>query len=124
MARFSGWTESAALDVKVKRQAKPNKYRNDRIRVDGSWFDSKAEARHYGLLKLAQDAGFLKFERQVPYRLEVNGKLIATYRADFVVTWKDGKTEVQDVKGVKTKEYKLKKKLMLACHGIEIVEIT
>lgn len=124
MARFDWWTESAALDVKVKRQPKPNKYRNDRVRVDGIWFDSKAEARHYGYLKLARDAGFLTFERQVPYRLEVNGKLIATYRADFVVTWKDGRVEVQDVKGVKTKEYLLKKKLMLACHGIEIKEIT
>lgn len=126
MSRFNGWTSAAALDVKINqqaRQAKASKYRNRKIQVDGMMFDSKAEARHYGYLKLARDAGHLEFERQVAYRLEINGKLICTYKADFVVKFKDGRVEVQDVKGVRTKEYLLKKKLMSALYGIEIREI-
>lgn len=128
--RFDGWTAAAALDLKIAKQPKPNKYRNERVSVDGIVFDSKAEAAHYGRLKLARDAGHLTFERQVPYQFEVeysaNGRTVKKkmrYVADFVVTWKGGRVEVQDVKGVLTKEYKLKKKLMLALYGIEIREI-
>ena len=130
MSRFSGWDAAAALDLKIKRQPKPAKYRNERVQVDGIMFDSKAEAAHYGRLKLARDAGHLEFERQVPFHFEVeysaNGrtqKKKMRYVADFVVTWKGGKVEVQDVKGVQTREYKLKKKLMSALYGIEIREI-
>lgn len=131
MSRFNGWTSAAALDVKTKQQPKLPKYRNDRVQVDGMWFDSKAEARHYATLKIARDAGLLDFERQVPYEFEVvysaNGREVRKkmkYIADFVVAWKDGRVEVQDVKGFRTNEYRLKKKLMSACFGIEIREIT
>lgn len=130
MSNFKNWTtanleaaQRARLSARMDKQAKASKYRNTRVVVDGITFDSKAEARHYGFLKIARESGHLKFEMQVPYRFEVNGKLIATYRADFVVTWKDGRVEVQDVKGVRTKEYILKKKLMSALYGIEIREI-
>lgn len=128
--RFEGWTAAAALDLKTARQPKLSKYRNDRVQVDGIWFDSKAEAQHYRRLKLAQEAGHLTFERQVPFHFEVaylaNGRTVKKkmrYVADFVVKWRDGRREVQDVKGVLTKEYKLKKKLMSALYGIEIREI-
>lgn len=124
--------ERAQTAARLDRKAKQNKYRNNPVTVDGIRFDSKAEATHYGRLKLARDAGHLTFERQVPYKFEViyrieNGQQVTKkmeYRADFVVTWKDGRVEVQDVKGVRTKEYNLKKKLMLALYGIEIREIS
>ncbi len=45
-----------------------------------------------------------------------------SYYADFVYI-KDGKTVVEDTKGVRTKEYRIKRKLMLHVHGISIVEI-
>lgn len=138
MANFKNWTSEnygaamrAKLSARLDAKAKASKYRNTKIEVDGILFDSKAEARHYGFLKIARDAGHLTFERQVPYRFEVvyraeSGKAITKrmeYRADFVVTWNDGRVEVQDVKGVQTKEYKQKKKLMSALYGIEIREI-
>ena len=127
MARF----EKHAYDLKQKQAARPSKYRNQRIEVDGMMFDSKGEAAHYGRLKLAKQAGaVLDFERQVPFVFEVtyraNGREVVRkmkYIADFVVTFKDGRKEVQDFKGHKTREYKQKKKLMLELYGIEIREI-
>lgn len=133
-SRFKNWTQSALdaadrrrLSDRLDKQAKvkrPSKYRNEPVVVDGMRFDSKLEAQHYGRLKLAQSVGALKFERQVNFDLTVNGVKVATYRADFVVTFaQDGRTEVQDCKGMLTPEYRLKKKLMLACHGIQIREV-
>jgi hypothetical protein len=48
---------------------------------------------------------------------------IARYRADFSWTNDRGEKVVQDVKGVKTASYRMKRALMLAAHGIEIQEI-
>jgi hypothetical protein len=65
---------------------------------------------------------------QVPYKLEVNGSLICKYIADFVYEerQRDGswREHVEDVKGFKTPEYKLKAKLMKAVHGIIVRETT
>lgn len=94
------------------------------MQVDGIWFDSKKEARHYSGLCLLKKAGIIsRIEIQVRYRLEVCGEKIADYVADFVVTFPDSRIEVQDVKGVRTPVYKLKKRLMKAIHKIEIKEI-
>lgn len=131
MGRFDGWTEESALDLKMKKQAKHGKYRNQKVEVDGICFDSKGEARHYALLKTARDAGALTFERQVPFKFKVtyrgeNGKEAKRkmeYRADFVVKFTDGRIEVQDFKGAKTREYLQKKRLMRDVYGVEIREI-
>lgn len=131
MTRFPGWTSANALDLKMKKQAKAAKYRNEKIEVDGMVFDSKGEARHYALLKMARDAGKLKFERQVPFCFEVtykgdNGKEAKRkmrYTADFVVAFDDGRVEVQDFKGAKTREYLQKKRLMRDVYGIKVKEI-
>jgi hypothetical protein len=50
--------------------------------------------------------------------------LVATYVADFVYR-EAGKSEmiVVDVKGMRTPVYRLKRKLMLACHGIDVLEV-
>ena len=45
-----------------------------------------------------------------------------TYAADFVYT-EDGQTVVEDAKGVRTKEYIIKRKLMLYIHGIQVKEV-
>jgi len=110
------------------RPARRSKYGNTRTDVDGLTFDSKAEANRYCVLRLLEKAGQIRdVRRQVPYRLDVNGMMIATYRADFVYfDVRLGRDVVEDVKsdGTRTPEYKLKRKLMLACHSIEIVEVT
>lgn len=90
--------------------------------VDGIWFHSTKEANRYQELMLLSKAGQItSLEFQPKYDLIVNGLKICTYVADF--RYKEfGQVVVEDVKGVRTPVYRLKAKLMLACHGIEILE--
>ena len=91
--------------------------------VDGRTFDSKKEAAHFALLKKRQQAGEISALRlQVRFPLKVNGVKVAAYVADFTFVEK-GRRVVLDVKGVRTAIYKLKARLMLAIHGIEIQEV-
>lgn len=117
-----------------------SKYGNRKVVADGRTFDSKKEYRRYCELKLLERAGVIsELELQKPFVLipaqyEVKADKPAkssktlleravTYKADFVYT-QDGKTVVEDVKGgVRTKEYILKRKLMLYLHGIRIKEV-
>lgn len=101
------------------------KYGNRRTVVDGFTFDSQAEARRYLLLKALQKSGHIKkLERQVKYLLAVEGTKIADYVCDFrYIDEKRQVLVVEDVKGVKTPVYRLKKKLMKAIYGIDIVEV-
>lgn len=116
--------QAARMDAKAARQPKPRKYRNEREQVDGVWFDSRKESRHYRALLTLQRAGVItRIEIQPTYPLAVNGEKVATYRADFRITFPDGRSEVQDVKGVRTPVYRLKKRLMKAIYNIEIIEI-
>lgn len=99
------------------------KYRNKKTVVDGIKFDSQREATRYSVLKIMQAAGVISELRlQVPYVITVNGLKICKYVADFVYVDK-GREVVEDVKGMKTPTYNLKKKLMKAVHGIEIQEV-
>jgi hypothetical protein len=101
-----------------------SKYGSRRTTVDGVTFDSAKEARRFGELVLMERAGHITgLRRQVPFALEVNGHKVAVYRADFVYTDASGLDVVEDVKGFRTPTYRLKRKLMLACHGILIAEV-
>jgi hypothetical protein len=110
-----------------REKAKTSKYKGVPTETaDGQKFQSHHEARYYNkLLLLKQGGEVLSFERQRRYEININGYLVCEYVADFVVTWKDGRVEVIDTKseGTLTPVYKLKKKLMLAVHDIDIVEI-
>lgn len=98
-----------------------NKFRNEPKTVDGIRFASKLEANRYLQLKMMKAGGLITdFIIQQTFHLEVNGFHICRYIADFVITWADGRVTVEDTKGVETPEFKIKKKLMLAIHGIEI----
>lgn len=94
-------------------------------------YDSRKEHRRANELRLMQRAGLItNLREQVSYELiptqrGADGKVLeraCDYIADFVYTDKNGKTVVEDTKGVKTKEYIIKRKLMLHVHGIRIVE--
>lgn len=108
------------------------KYNNKKITVDGQIFDSKKEASRYEELRLLEKAGEIKDLRtQVKFKLipaqrdEATGKVVereCSYKADFVYE-EDGKTVVEDVKGFRTKEYVIKRKLMLWRYGIRIKEV-
>ena len=102
------------------------KYNNTKIRVDGRLFDSKAEAARWQELQLLERAGEIKeLERQVEYELipKQKGERAVKYIADFRYIDHEGKTVVEDTKGVKTPVYILKRKLMLRVHGIRIREV-
>jgi len=95
-----------------------SKYKNGKVEIDGIRFDSGAEGERYKILKAKEQAGLIKnLELQKTYPLLVNGLKICDYRADFVYEV-GGKTIVEDVKGQVHDVFKLKYKLMYACHGI------
>lgn len=118
------------------------KYHSRKITREGMTFDSVKEYRRFCELFLLERAGTIRnLKRQVKYVLipaqraftnEIDkkgnfkkGKLLereCAYIADFVYE-QDGKIVVEDVKGVRTKDYILKRKMMLFFHGIRIVEV-
>lgn len=107
-----------------------NKYKNKAVTRGGVKFDSAKEARRYGELVLLMRAGQIAdLRRQVKFQLlppqRVGGRLVersCTYVADFVYK-ENGETVVEDSKGFRTKDYIIKRKLMLYIHGIEIKEV-
>lgn len=106
------------------------KYYSRKITRDGITFDSLKEYRRFCELSLLERAGAITdLKRQVKYELipsqRVGGKVVersCTYVADFVYK-QHGETVVEDTKGFKTKDYIIKRKLMLHIHGIRIREI-
>lgn len=121
-----------------------SKYNNSKCTVDGIAFDSRHEANRYIELKLLQRAGKISELRlQAPFELipaqyeeyeryGKNGKRLkngkrcvekaVTYVADFVYT-ENGQVVVEDTKGMRTKDYIIKRKLMLYVFGIKIKEV-
>jgi hypothetical protein len=86
-------------------------------------FASKREYARYQDLKLMEKAGEItELACQPGFRLEVNGDLICTYKADFSYRDKQGMPVTEDVKGVRTPVYRIKAKLMRALYGITILE--
>ena len=108
------------------------KYGNRKTVLDGITFDSAKEARRYAELRLMEKAGIISgLRRQVPYLLipaqKRDGKTVeraVMYLADFVYT-ENGAEVVEDVKSpaTRTKEYIIKRKLMLWEFGIRVVEV-
>lgn len=105
------------------RPARKAKYRNQKTEVGDRVFDSKLEAARFVQLKRMQEAGIIcNLQCQVPFAIEVGGVLICKYIADFVYIDTDGRQVVEDAKGVRTREYIIKRKLMKAVHRIDIKE--
>lgn len=99
---------------------KPSKYHSRKTTIDGITFDSKKEADYYCQLKLRKQAGeIIDFELQPVFILQEsykrNGKTVRaiTYRADFRIIHKNYDVEIVDCKGYRTKEYQIKKKMLL-----------
>lgn len=107
-----------------------SKYGNRKWELDGKRFDSQHEARRYQELRYLLRMGLISdLELQVPYELipsqKRDGKVVerpVKYIADFVYT-ENGEKVVEDAKGVRTKEYIIKRKLMLWEYGIQVREV-
>lgn len=117
-----------------------SKYNSRKVAVDGIAFDSVKEARRYKQLKLLQLAGEISDLRlQVPFELvpaqyerstsvysrgakkgqPKRGRCIekaVTYFADFVYS-EHGRRIVEDAKGMRTKDYVIKRKLFRWRYG-------
>ena len=102
-----------------------SKYRAQPTVVDGIRFASQAEARRYGHLKMLERAGRIyDLELQPRFPLLVNAIKVATYVADFRYRFPGVSVPVvEDVKGVQTPIYRLKKKMLLAQDNIIITEV-
>ena len=121
-----------------------NKYYATKCEYNGEQFDSRREMRRFQELLILERAGHLtNLKRQIKYvlipsqykvyeRYGKNGQRLkdkkellereVSYIADFVYEM-DGKTIIEDTKGVQTKDYIIKRKLMLFVHGIKIKEV-
>lgn len=121
---------------------KGNKYNNRKIVVNGIVFDSAREAHRYSELLVLLKAGEIsELRMQVKYILipaqrepdtigpkggRKPGKVIeheVSYVADFVYKDREGNEIVEDTKGFRTKDYIIKRKLMLWVHGVRIREV-
>lgn len=113
------------------RSGNRSKYGNRKTVVDGIEFDSKLEAQRYVTLKLMQRGGMIsQLKLQVPFTLipkqkRDDGKTerACEYIADFTYYDEFDNFIVEDVKGRRTPEYIIKRKLMLYIHGISIREV-
>jgi Protein of unknown function (DUF1064) len=93
-----------------------NKYNAKKVEFRGKTFDSKAELDYYMWLMKQEDV--IDIELQPVFELQpkfTNSKgknvMAIKYKADFKITYEDGSSEVIDVKGMETADFKLKKKL-------------
>lgn len=125
------------------KKPKMSKYGAEKTVIDGITFDSRKEARRFTELKLLEKAGeIVELRRQVKFVLipaqrepdtvgkrggVIKGKLIereVSYIADFV--YFDNNLNdyvVEDAKGIRTKEYIIKRKIMLYKYNIRIKEV-
>lgn len=124
-----------------------SKYKSKKITYDGITFDSKKECSRYKELKALEKAGiitdlalqvkFVLIPEQREYTNEIykkgpkkgcfkKGKILereCSYYADFVYWTLEGLRVVEDTKGMRTADYKIKRKLMLYMHGVKIREV-
>ena len=102
-------------------KAKPPKYRAKRCTLDGYKFDSQVERDRYAVLRQQEQAGIISDLKVHPlYDLRVNGILICNYEADFSYRANNApslkRLVIEDVKAVRTPDFKIKWKLMHALY--------
>lgn len=120
-------------EIKVTKTAgKRNLYGARKVEIDGIKFDSEAEGKRYIQLKALEKAGEI-----VDLRIQVEFQILPAqdkfgkkerpvkYVCDFRYTTKDGNRVVEDVKSAptKTREYIIKRKMLLFFHGIIVREV-
>lgn len=105
------------LDPVKERQPKITYVRDKKFDTD------RERHRHAELLHLERDGEIRDLQRKVRFELRVNRQVICYYIADFTYKKAVGNVfVVEDVKGRRVREYFLKKRLMKACHGIDVLD--
>ena len=108
-----------------------SKYGNKKTKIGQLTFDSKKEARRYLVLQDLEKRGLIHDLRtQVRFKFPINGELLRyvdsnraiTYVADFTYFSGQDELTVEDVKGFKTRDYLIKKALMMSVHGVVVKE--
>lgn len=105
------------MSNKGKRKSK---YGAKKTNIDGHVFDSEKEANYYNELKIRLQAKDIRGFCLQPIFILADG---LKYKADFIVFLNDGTSEVVDVKGFKTKEYIVKKKVFQDKFNLKIKEV-
>lgn len=100
-----------------------SKYNARKVTIDGIVFASGHEGARYTELKLLQRAGKITgLELQPKFDFKIEGKKVFLYKADFAY-FEGDKRIIEDAKGFKTREYKLKKKIIEAAYHLQITEV-
>ena len=114
----------AVPEVAVPAPAKRHKFGAEKMEVDGITFVSRKEAAHYSeLLLLLKAKKIENLALQVPFLITINNIKICKYLADFTYTDDKGVFHVEDVKGMRTPIYKLKKRMVEATYPFKIEEV-
>lgn len=91
------------------------KYRNAPVSIGTQRFDSELEARRWGELVLLERAGQIRdLQRQVRFALVATVRLPGAKRRT---------PAIEDVKGMRTRVYKMKRHLMKSVLGLDIEEV-
>jgi len=131
-ARIKGAGRNPEQNQAMKATGQRTKYGNEVTTTHGIKFDSKAEASRYLALQAMEQAGEISGLRlQVEFVLlppqDVDGhkERGVKYVADFTYLDKAGRLVVEDVKSgpTKTREFVIKRKLMMHVHGIVVREV-
>lgn len=97
-----------------------HKFNAIRTTVDDISFSSKKESEYYRMLKLRQMSGeVLFFLRQVRFDLDAGLR----YTVDFMEFHADGNIHFVEVKGMRSKDYIMRKKLVESQYPIKIEEV-
>lgn len=120
---------SVAEFRELRSSQSTSKYRNKRVMIDGFSFDSKLEAQRYEELKVLRRSGVVSwFICQAPFRLPGG----ITYRADFLIVWKDAISfrnfggdfvTIEDCKGAMTRLSITKIKQVEELYGLKVTLI-
>lgn len=105
-------------------EKKQSKYKAKKVVINGISFDSKIEGQRYMFLMEQQKKGLISnLACQEVFDICVEGTSVCSYISDFTYNLSSGEKVVEDVKGMKTPVYRLKKKLLKVCSGIAIKEV-
>ena len=94
-----------------------SKFNNVPTRHNGTSYDSRLEARYAAHLDILKRGGEIQdWTLKRTFRLDVNGKHVCKFTPDFFVIGKHGREEIHETKGIATRDFMIRWKLMQALY--------